>query len=662
MRATTRALSPNQRHWLLFEGRGSGHREVLRTPRKRGPLSPASALEERQTAPPRSPATKERSGSDSAHSEEDADSELPHCVECGRELLDAEPDGDAPARCEDCIPEIGPGSPYVDRLSVNLRQLRVAAGLERSALERRVGTQHLAHLEGDAANNLRLTTALRLTCSLGASIERLTDRICWTPGQIVRGFEQRRPVERLSGFFQVLPGNVPAFEPPPSQDVEDRGQAAAIFGASIRDARERRHLTQAELARKAGLGKNGLSLIERGIRETSVAILLALARSLEVPPDLLLGGIVWRAGPQPGTASRARRVGCSLDIAIRRLWNEGKTAREIAEELGTSPGTVSATVHRLRERGEPLGYRRPPTRAVHARARQRRPTCPEPALIRHEEPQRDVAMPRINEASSEDIAGRIGVNVRFRRAESGLTLRQLAEATETHFSHLSRIERGRSKIPQLALILKLAGSLNVRRGLLTAGVVWDPASHSFWVEDSPPEPHTAIDRLGVNATQARLLADLSQQALADRASMSRSDLVDFELGNRNFRLFTVVRIAGTLGIGFEQLFAGVANWHIRPLAPPEFLPGERPTKAERDQLLMRLWREGCPEAEIAEALDLSRKAVGPYVRELRDAGEDLPYRRPPRSAVEVAARRRRGHPCGASDCTSAPMAKSDSNR
>ena len=530
---------------------------------------------------------------------------------------------------------------YVDRLSVNLRQLRVGAGLERGALESRVGTQHLSHLEGDAANNLRLTTALRLTCSLGASIEQLTDRIYWTPGQIVRGFEQRRPVERLSGFFQVLPGNVPAFEPPLPQGVEGREEAAAIFGASVRDARERRHLTQAELARKAGLSKNGLSLIERGIRETSVAILLALARSLEVPPDLLLGGIAWNPGQQPGAASRARRAGCSLDIAIRRLWSEGKTAREIAETVGTSPGTVSATVHRLRERGEPLGYRRPPTRPVHARARQRRPTCPEPASIRHEEPQRDAAMPRIDEASSEDIAGRIGINVRFRRAESGLTLRQLAEAAETHFSHLSRIERGRSKIPQLALILKLAGSLNVRCGLLTAGVIWDPASHSFWVEDSPLEPHTAIDRLGANARQARLQLDLSQQALADRASMSRSDLVDFERGNRNFRIFTVVRIASALGIGFVEMFVGVANWHFRPLAPPEFSPGERPAKAERDQIVVRLWNEGRPEAEIAEALDISRKSISPYIRELRDAGNHLPYRRPPRGAAQTAARFRR---------------------
>lgn len=160
-------------------------------------------------------------------------------------------------------------------------------------------------------------------------------------------------------------------------------------------------------------------------------------------------------------------------------------AREIAEVVGASPGTVSATVHRLRERGEPLAYRRPPTRAVHARARNRRPTCPALALPPDEGSELDSAIPRERlDASNEDIAGRIGINVKVRRAECGLTLRQLAEAAETHFTHLSRIERGASKIPQLALILKLAGSLNVRCGLLTAGVIWDPGAGSFRVESA----------------------------------------------------------------------------------------------------------------------------------------------------------------------------------
>ncbi len=124
-------------------------------------------------------------------------------------------------------------------------------------------------------------------------------------------------------------------------------------------------------------------------------------------------------------------------------------------------------------------------------------------------------------------------------------------------------------------------------------------------------------------------------------SPSRS--VDFERGSRNFRIFTVIRLASALDVAFAELLAGVAKWHIRPLAPPAFLPGEAPTKAERDQLLVRLWREGCPEQGIAEALDLSRSSVGPYVRNLRDAGENLSYRRAAHTAVEAAARRRRGH-------------------
>lgn len=61
-----------------------------------------------------------------------------------------------------------------------------------------------------------------------------------------------------------------------------------------------------------------------------------------------------------------------------------------------------------------------------------------------------------------------------------------------------------------------------------------------------------------------VLAGLSDDDPADiTTSMSRSDLVDFERGSRNFRIFTVVRLAGALEIGFAELLAGVTSWHIR---------------------------------------------------------------------------------------------------
>lgn len=51
--------------------------------------------------------------------------------------------------------------------------------------------------------------------------------------------------------------------------------------------RERRGLTQQELARRAGISKPYLSQIETGKRQGTIETLSALARSLEVPMDVL---------------------------------------------------------------------------------------------------------------------------------------------------------------------------------------------------------------------------------------------------------------------------------------------------------------------------------------------------------------------------------------
>ena len=204
------------------------------------------------------------------------------CVECGRELLNIEPGVDPPSRCEDCLPETGPGSPFADRLSINLRQLRCRAGLSPAELAEAAGLHEstISGLEGEGGHDLRLVTALRLVGPLGVSIDQLVERIFWNPGQVTRG-SRHPPSERLTGFFLVVPGNVPVFEPaPPPEPVTTRREAAAILGANVRVARERRHLTQRALGDSSGVSKAGLSLIERGIRETSIKTLCGLARSL----------------------------------------------------------------------------------------------------------------------------------------------------------------------------------------------------------------------------------------------------------------------------------------------------------------------------------------------------------------------------------------------
>jgi transcriptional regulator with XRE-family HTH domain len=579
------------------------------------------------------------------------------CEECGRESFDLQ-EGPSPTRCEDCIPDTGPDSPLVARLATNLRRLRQEAGIEKPELARRAAlkVEELSRFE-DGAHELSATRALRLAHSMGVSIDELVERVYWNPGERVRRPGERRPFsERLAGFFLVLPDNVPVFDPAPRRDpVGSRLEAAAVLGQNVRAARERRHLTQAKLACAAGLSKAGLSLVERGIRETTIDTLLSLARALEVTPSFLLAGAAWkpRQSPRANAArqGRAQRHDAhSLDGPIKRLWGDGRTAGEIADAVGASPGVVSAIVHRLREHGDLLVHRSPPTRAVHEGARRRRgrriaasPPGPDPVATDREQPADDFDWPEVSER---EAAARIGTNVAFHRQAAGLTLRELGEATEVDRTYLHRIENGRAGVPRISLVVKLAASLNVPCARVVAGIVWDPSIGRFKLEAGRDED-TGRKRLGQNVRAARRRTNISQQALGERAFMCRSDVVNFEQGSRNFRIFAVLRLAGALGVDLADLFSGVGGWNVRPLPAPEYGPEDHPpTKTERDTLLVLLWQEGRLEREIAEALGLKISAVGSYVRELRDVGKHLPYRRPPRRPSEAAARRRR---CNSSD-------------
>ncbi|HSS03967.1 MAG TPA: helix-turn-helix domain-containing protein [Solirubrobacterales bacterium] len=330
----------------------------------------------------------------------------------------------------------------------------------------------------------------------------------------------------------VLPVNEAAFEPGPRRaPVADRHEAASIFGANLRDARERRHLTQHALARASGLGKNGLSLIEQGVNETTVETLLALARSLNLPPGHLLDGICLEPQPpsSPSCTGRAHRPMSAIEGDVLRMWGEDKPAFAIAEALGVSTGTISSIVHRLRERGEQVRYRRPPTRAAQERARRRRETCAPDSKgsDRPAEPQGDDAH-TTDDASNDVIAALIGANIALWREEAGVTYRELREATEVDHAHLFRAEKGSSGVPNLTFILKLSSSLNVPASFITAGVAWNPALESFRVEEPAVVPRILPARLGLNAVCARHRLDLSQQSLADRAAMSVSDVSAFE--------------------------------------------------------------------------------------------------------------------------------------
>jgi transcriptional regulator with XRE-family HTH domain len=61
------------------------------------------------------------------------------------------------------------------------------------------------------------------------------------------------------------------------------------IGQVIKQIRTAKGLTQAELATRAKVTKNYITMLERGKGEPSIKVLRRLAKALEVPAGMLLG-------------------------------------------------------------------------------------------------------------------------------------------------------------------------------------------------------------------------------------------------------------------------------------------------------------------------------------------------------------------------------------
>ena len=73
-----------------------------------------------------------------------------------------------------------------------------------------------------------------------------------------------------------------------------RAQVAQAFGSILRTARHGAALTQAELARRAGLIRTHVELIEGGILQPSLATVINLAVALRIQPTMLVSFTVGR--------------------------------------------------------------------------------------------------------------------------------------------------------------------------------------------------------------------------------------------------------------------------------------------------------------------------------------------------------------------------------
>lgn len=80
-------------------------------------------------------------------------------------------------------------------------------------------------------------------------------------------------------------------------------EAGRRLGQSVVEAREKRDLTQAATAERAGLHRTEVSLIERGERVPRLDTIVRLAGALQMEPCALLVGMAWKLDP-PWEGSR----------------------------------------------------------------------------------------------------------------------------------------------------------------------------------------------------------------------------------------------------------------------------------------------------------------------------------------------------------------------
>ena len=77
-------------------------------------------------------------------------------------------------------------------------------------------------------------------------------------------------------------------------------EVKAIFGDRLRELRQKAGLQQNELGEKLGLSSNGIGMMERGHRGTTIEKVVLLAKYFHVSADYLLGitdDPTWRGSP-----------------------------------------------------------------------------------------------------------------------------------------------------------------------------------------------------------------------------------------------------------------------------------------------------------------------------------------------------------------------------
>lgn len=110
-----------------------------------------------------------------------------------------------------------------------------------------------------------------------------------------------------------------ALMPPRAHDV----RVSKAFGRVLRMARLRQGTSRAAVGRRAGIGLDTISRIERGTREPSLSVLLNLAAAVEMGITDLMAALVAELASTPPSVAVAYVVRDGQLLMIRRRFREG---------------------------------------------------------------------------------------------------------------------------------------------------------------------------------------------------------------------------------------------------------------------------------------------------------------------------------------------------
>lgn len=102
----------------------------------------------------------------------------------------------------------------------------------------------------------------------------------------------------------VLEAEVPPVEGEPEQPTDEaQARVRRAFGKVLKAARTHRGLSQQKLADSADADRSYLSMLERGLQQPTLAMLLKIAKALDTEPEKMVTSTIERLQVEDDSAS-----------------------------------------------------------------------------------------------------------------------------------------------------------------------------------------------------------------------------------------------------------------------------------------------------------------------------------------------------------------------